>query len=195
MKAEWVTRFWRALDSIDKYPPIPPTNLTSRVDLLITNLPSGKHLHRTILSTGQSIIEKRAIKNLRSFRITTLREGPYLALFEHPIALTKLATWLCEVSAEEDRGRARRVQPGLVIACLIPSRAVFLVVGVTAKTTADDGNETVGNKFGLAFGRVAKREVRGLGMKIDAFEPGVVEVREGDLPRFLEVLNLEIARQ
>lgn len=106
-----------------------------------------------------------------------------------------MATWLCEVSAEEDRGRARRVQSGLVIACLIPSRSVFLVVGVTAKTTADDGNETRGNKFGLAFGRVAKREVRGLGMKIDAFEPGVVEVREGDLPRFLEVLNLEIARQ
>jgi len=165
--------------------------LTYRVDLLAENLSSAKHLHRTILSTGQSIIEKRAIKSLRSFRTTILREDPELNLFEHPLALTKLATWLCEVSAEEDRVRGRRVQTELVAACLIPSRSVFLVVGVTAQ---DDESTTVGNKFGLAFARVAKREDRGLGMKIDAFEPGVVEVREGDLGRFLEVLSLEFSR-
>lgn len=165
-----------------------------RVDLLTAQLPVAKHFHRTILSTGQSIIEKRAIKSLRSFRTTVLREGPDLTLFEHPLALTKLAMWLCEVSVEEDRGRARRVQPGFVLACLIPSRSVFLVVGVTAKTDDDDPSEAPGNKFGLAFGRVAKRDVRGLGMKIDAFEPGVVEVREGDIGRFLEELSAEIAR-
>jgi len=165
------------------------------VDLLSTNLPSAKLLHRTILSTGQAIIEKRAIRSLRSFRTTILREGPNLSFFEHPLALTKLARWLCEVSAEEDRVRARRVQPDLVAACLIPSRSVFLVVGVTATETEETGIEKQsGNKFGLAFGRVARREDRGLGMKIDAFEPGVVEVREGDLGRFLEVLSLEFAR-
>ena len=172
----------------------PAAQANCRVDLLSTNLPSAKHFHRTILTTGQSIIEKRAIKSLRSFRTTVLREGPELAFFEHPLALTKLATWLCEVSAEEDRGRARRVQAGMVVACLIPARSVFLVVGVTAGAAEDNPVETVGNKFGLAFGRVAKREVKGLGMKIDAFEPGVVEVREGDLARFLEVLSLEFAR-
>lgn len=175
----------------------PPWNgqiLMSRVDLLTTSLPLAKHFHRTIMATGQSIIEKRAIKSLRSFRTTVLREGPELALFEHPLALTKLATWLCEVSAEEDRGRARRVQSGLVVACLIPARSVFLVVGVTAKATDDNPAETPGNKFGLAFGRIAKRDIRGLGMKIDAFEPGVVEVREQDIGRFLEALSLEFAR-
>ena len=72
---------------------------------------------------------------------------------------------------------------------------MFLVVGVTATETEETGMEKQsGNKFGLAFGRVARREDRGLGMKIDAFEPGVVEVREGDLGRFLEVLSLEFAR-
>lgn len=84
------------------------------------------------------------------------------------------------------------MQPGLVVAALVPARAVFLVVGVTARE--DEGTVEGGNKFGLAFGRVAKREVRGLGMKIDAFEPGVVEVREADLGRFLEVLSLEFGR-
>jgi hypothetical protein len=67
-------------------------------------------------------------------------------------------------------------------------------VGVTARESDDNPSETAGNKFGLAFGRVAKMGLRGLGMKIDAFEPGVVEVREGDLGRFLEVLSLEFAR-
>jgi cell division control protein 45 len=166
--------------------------------MLSVSLPSAKQFHKVILSTGQSIIEKRAIKSLRSFRIAIIREGPDLAFFEHPLALTKLATWLCEVSAEEDRGRARRVQGDLVLACLIPSRSVFLVVGVNAKESDENnGNETtevVGNKFGLAFGRVAKRDVRGLGMKIDAFEPGIVEVREADLGRFLEVLTDEFVR-
>ena len=107
----------------------------------------------------------------------------------------KLARWLCEVGAEEDRGRARRVQSNLVVASLIPERSVFLIVGVSAKETGEDPAEKeVGNKFGLAFGRVAKRQIRGLGMKIDAFEPGVVEVREGDLARFLEVLSMEFSR-
>jgi len=164
------------------------------VDLLSSQLTAAKHLQKTILLTGQSIIEKRAIKSLRSFRTTILREGPDLALFEHPLALTKLAMWLCEVSVEEDRGRARRIQPGFVLACLIPSRSVFLVVGVTAKTDEDNPLEMPGNKFGLAFGRVAKRDIRGLGMKIDAFEPGVVEVRDNDIGRFLEELSAEIAR-
>jgi cell division control protein 45 len=169
-----------------------------RVDLLATYLPITQHLHHTILTTGQSIIEKRAIKSLRSFRTTILREGPDLPLFEHPIALTKLAVWLCEVSAQDDRGRARRVQGGLVVACLIRARGVYLVVGVTPREM-DDGvgdGETgeVGNRFGLAFARVARRDVRGLGMKIDAFEPGVVEVRESDLGRFLEVLSTEVPR-
>lgn len=126
--------------------------------------------------------------------MTVLREGPELAFFEHPLALTRLATWLCEVGAEEDRGRARRVQPGMVVACLLPARSVFLVVGVTAKSTEDSPNEMAGNKFGLAFGRVAKKNHTGLGMKIDAFEPGIVEVREGDLGRFLEALSMEFTR-
>ena len=166
------------------------------MDLLTANLPAAKSLHRTILSIGQSIIEKRAIKSLRSFRTTILREGPELTLLEHPLALSKLATWLCEVSAEEDRVRARRVQRDLIAAALIPGRSVFLVVGVTARPTLEEesGEGEVGNKFGLAFSRVARMESRGLGMKIDAFEPGVVEVREADLGRFLEVLSSEFAR-
>ena len=80
------------------------------------------------------------------------------------------------------------MQSGLVVAALVPARQVYLVVGVTAH---EEGGEA-GNKFGLAFGAVAKREVRGLGLKIDAFEPGVVEVREADLGRFLESLRDEL---
>lgn len=164
------------------------------MDQLSTSLALAKSLHKTILQLGQSIIEKRAIRSLRSFRTTIIREGPELALLEHPLALTKLATWLAEVSAEEDRTRARRVTRDLVAAALVPARSVFLVVGVTAQNEEADGETAGGNRFGLAFSRVARMESRGLGMKIDAFEPGIVEVREGDLGRFLEVLNLEFAR-
>ena len=76
------------------------------------------------------------------------------------------------------------------MAALVPARQVYLVVGVTAH---EEGGEP-GNKFGLAFGAVARAQVRGLGLKIDAFEPGVVEVREADLGRFLEKLSDELGR-
>ena len=165
------------------------------MDLLTQYLPFAKQLHHIVLSTGQSLIEKRMIKSLRNFRTTVIRDTPNLAIFEHPLALTKLATWLADVATEEDRGRARRVQADLLVACLIPSRQVFMVVGVTAKQPEDETNGEVGNRFGLAFGRVAKLGVRGIGMKIDAFEPGVVEIREGDLGRFLEVLTMEFGRR
>jgi len=94
MKMEWVTRFWRALDAIDKYIPhqshISPLgcgyNWLSlfRVDLLTTQLPLAKHLRKTILQTGQSIIDKRQIKTLRSFRTTILREDSSLHIIWTP---------------------------------------------------------------------------------------------------------------
>jgi hypothetical protein len=74
------------------------------------------------------------------------------------------------------------------VAALVPAQQVYLVVGVT---THEEGGEA-GNKFGLALGVVASPRLGGLGLKIDAFEPGVVEVREADLGRFLEKLRDEL---
>lgn len=119
---EWVSRFWEAYDALDN------------IDALKRALPVAQHLHRAILRTGTSIIEKRQIRHLKAFRMAVVKEGPDVALFTHPSALTKLALWVGEAIAEQERdqrgkvGRDGRPTP-LVMAGLNEARGVFVVVG------------------------------------------------------------------
>jgi len=63
-----------------------------------------------------------------------VKEGPDVALFTHPAALTKLALWVGEAIAEQERekkgklGRGGRGTP-LVVAGLNEERGVYVVVG------------------------------------------------------------------
>lgn len=97
-------------------------------------LPTAQHLHRAILRTGTSLIEKRQIRHLRAFRMCVVKDGPDVQLFTHPSALTKLALWIGEAIAEQEReskgklGHGGRGTP-LVVAGLNESRGVYVVVG------------------------------------------------------------------
>ena len=63
-----------------------------------------------------------------------VKEGPDVSLFTHPAALTKLALWVGEAIAEQEReqrgtiGKGGRGTP-LVLAALNESRGVYIVVG------------------------------------------------------------------
>jgi cell division control protein 45 len=75
-----------------------------------------------------------------------VKEGPDVVLFTHPSALTKLALWLGEAIAEQEReskgklGRGGRGTP-LVVAGLNEKRGVYVVVG----TGSGGGKGTVMN--------------------------------------------------
>ena len=109
-------------------------NMNNSIEALKHALPIAQHLHRAILRTGTSIIEKRQIRHLRAFRMAVVKEGPDVALFTHPGALTKLALWVGEAIAEQEReqrgkvGKSRRGTP-LVMAGLNEARGVYIVVG------------------------------------------------------------------
>lgn len=66
--------------------------------------------------------------------MAVVKEGPDVQLFTHPAALTKLALWVGEAIAEQERdhrgntGKAGRSTP-LVLASLNEARGVFVVVG------------------------------------------------------------------
>ena len=66
--------------------------------------------------------------------MAVVKEGPDVQLFTHPAALTKLALWVGEAIAEQERdhrgniGKAGRGTP-LVLASLNEARGVFVVVG------------------------------------------------------------------
>lgn len=63
-----------------------------------------------------------------------VKEGPDVTLFTHPAALTKLALWVGEAIAEQEResrgnvGKSGRATP-LVLAGLNEARGVYVVVG------------------------------------------------------------------
>ncbi|KAH8646957.1 CDC45 family [Tricladium varicosporioides] len=119
---EWVGRFWDAYDSLEK------------IDKLKAALPTAQHLHRAILRTGTSLIEKRQIRHLRAFRMAIVKEGPDVALFTHPAALTKLALWVGEAIAEQEKESKGKLSHGgrgtpLVVAGLNENRGVYVIVG------------------------------------------------------------------
>jgi cell division control protein 45 len=120
--AEWIPRFWSAYDALDD------------VAALKAALPTAQLLHRAILRTGTSVIEKRQIRTLNRFRFTIIKDGPDVKLFTHPSALTKLTLWLGEALAELDiskRGRlgSRGRGTPFVCACLNEERGVYVIVG------------------------------------------------------------------
>jgi cell division control protein 45 len=119
---EWVGRFWDAYDALEK------------IEELKAAMPTAQHLHRAILRTGTSIIEKRQIRHLRAFRMCVVKEGPDVALFTHPSALTKLALWIGEAVAQQERENKGKLGLGgrgtpLVVAGLNERRGVYVIVG------------------------------------------------------------------
>ena len=105
--------------------------LTSQsVEALKHALPMAQHLHRAILQTGSALISKKQIRHLRAFRMAVVKEGPDVMLFTHPGALTKLALWVGEAIAEQEKesGKGGKGTP-LVLAGLNETRGVYVVVG------------------------------------------------------------------
>ncbi|KAL8739714.1 MAG: hypothetical protein Q9190_007511 [Brigantiaea leucoxantha] len=119
----WLERFWEGYDAL------------GNIETLTLALPTAQHLHRAILCTGTSLIEKRQIRHLRAFRMAVVKEGPDVQLFTHPGALTKLALWVGEAIAEQEKEHKGRRAPGktgatpLVVAGLNERRGVYVVVG------------------------------------------------------------------
>lgn len=112
------------------------TNLTyiPSIDALKAGLPTAQYLHRAIFRTGTSLIGKRQIKHLHAFRMCVIKDGPDVSLFAHPAALTKLALWIGEALAEQEKDANGKLAYGgrgtpLVVASLNEKRGVYVVVG------------------------------------------------------------------
>ncbi|KAI4140473.1 MAG: hypothetical protein L6R39_005774 [Caloplaca ligustica] len=136
----WIERFWEAYDALGKY--VTGSAMVEfvidlphySIEALKQGLLTAQHLHRAILRTGSSLIEKRQIRHLRAFRMAVVKEGPDVQLFTHPAALTKLALWVGEAIAEqekEQRGKIGKHGKGtpLVMAGLNEARGVYVIVG------------------------------------------------------------------
>ena len=78
--------------------------------------------------------EKESIRHLAAFRMAIVKEGPDVLLFTHPSTLTKLALWVGEALAEQEREKRGEIGKGgkatpFVMATLHEARGVYVVVG------------------------------------------------------------------
>ncbi|KAK4191992.1 putative cell division control protein 45 [Podospora australis] len=119
---DWLPRFWEAYDALED------------IESLKAGLPTAQFLHKAIFTTGTTILKKKQISHLRAFRMCVVKDSPDSALFNHPGALTKLALWIGEALAEQEKDTTGKLAYGgrgtpLVVASLDEKRGVYVVVG------------------------------------------------------------------
>lgn len=117
-------------------------NCATSVTILKESLPLAMALHKAIIRTGTSIIDKQDIKTMRHHHVVVLTQGPDLALFAHPGVLARLALWLVDALRERLEPSSARERAGLgsgkkkslpfVVACLNEVSGTYVVVGVMA---------------------------------------------------------------
>ena len=120
---EIITRFYTAYDAL-----LSPSRLTQ-------SIPLAQSLHRAILRTGTSLLQKKQIRHLQAFRMAVVKDGPDVELFCHPGALTKLALWVGEAIGEAEKDGAGKGPGGrggtpLVLGCIDEGKGVYMVVGM-----------------------------------------------------------------
>ncbi|KAK4130021.1 CDC45-like protein [Trichocladium antarcticum] len=152
---EWLPRFWDAYDALED------------IEALKAGLPTAQFLHKAIFTTGTTILKKKQISHLRAFRMCVVKDAPADAsVFNHPGALTKLALWIGEALAEQekDAGGGRLALGGrgtpLVVASLDEKRGVYVVVG-TGGGGGPDRSGAGGGGPEAAGRRRKEREERG----------------------------------
>ena len=174
----------------------PPLRSTS---LLRKALPLSMALHRAVITQGSFLFDKQTIRMFRSYRLAVLKEGPDLAVFQHPATLLRLAHWLVDAirallehhtAAGAGGGGASGAAKNLplVLAALNEQSDKFLVVGVVP---ADEFGDVRRNRFGRAFEEAAIRSRAKAQQRY--FDASVVEVRRDDFDKFL-VRQLSLSR-
>ena len=110
---------------------------------LTDSLGLAKSVHRAVVRTGSSIIDKSDIRMTKGCSIATLRQGPDVELFTHPGALTRLGFWLTDVLRDRIQGssmsrRSRHKSIPLLIGCHNERAKTYMVIGINA--ALDFGN-------------------------------------------------------
>ncbi|KAG5519954.1 hypothetical protein PMAC_000231 [Pneumocystis sp. 'macacae'] len=175
----WLSYFYDAFDALDN------------IDALCSSLKVAMELQKAIVRTGTSLIDKRAIRHLKAFRIAILKEGPDLHIFTHPFTLSKLALWISDAINEQEREQGRTRHLPFVIASLNERTNAYLLLGTSVSTSSPldyiDNTSCGRNRFGLVFSQLAQASSARL--RMDTFDAYCVEVFKSDLVGFLELLS------
>ncbi|KAF2867033.1 CDC45 family [Massariosphaeria phaeospora] len=141
-------RFWTAYDALNS------------IDLVVDHIPTAQYLHKAILRTGTTLIEKKQIRHLRAFRMAVVKEGPDVQLFTHPGALTKLALWVAEAIVELNGTKGKNRGSELVMAGLDDVRGLYVVVGLGGGGATESAKERLVRRDARKKDREAKKAAK-----------------------------------
>ncbi|TFY80719.1 hypothetical protein EWM64_g3292, partial [Hericium alpestre] len=170
----WVVKnFWAAFDALGDI-------MRLREALFL-----GMSVHRAIIRTGSSIIDKNDIRLMKGYRVVQLRQGPDLVLFTHPGVLFRLGLWLADALRDRVEGtnvgrRTKKKSLPIILACLNEKAKTYVVIGMNA---ALDFGDVKKNEFGLAF--LDAKEDSGARTRHSSFDTSILEVNEADFDRFI----------
>lgn len=215
----WINNFWASWDALNMNTAISSSNnytansnlkKTKGFELLMEGLDHAKLIQQIIFKTGMSILDRKLIKNLRLYRLCVLNDGaiPDLVIFNNPLMLAKLGSWIMENLTELDFINNSTSLKPLVLASFDSNSDTYLVIGLAPRYPRDmdnstraklaqnsqNGNGVQGtvttrlNTFSVAFKRLS--DDSGAKVRIDSFESSIIEIRKEDLPPFLEKLTL-----
>ncbi|KAJ8663622.1 hypothetical protein O0I10_000868 [Lichtheimia ornata] len=162
----WMRNFYTAYDA------------TNNVEGLQHGIDLCMKIQKAVVRQGTAILDKKASKVIKNFRVVIMRDGPDLPLFQHPLTLSKLALFLTDAYREH----ASRSMP-FVISSLDEEHDSYLVV---ANTGAPSFGDIRKNPFGLAFKKAANKSKARI--SFDTFESSVLQIHKNDLDHFLENL-------
>lgn len=199
----WVNNFWSLWDALG--PGLGTKGTRSKgLDLLLDGLEHAKEIQQVVFRTGMSLLERRMVKNMRTYRLCVLNDGliPDLKIFNNPLMLQKLGGWLVENITELDFMNNKRSLKPFVVASLDVASDSYLVIGLAPRYPRGMDNTTRArlaqqregehsltmrlNTFSVVFQQLAATS--GAKVRIDSFDSSVIEIRKDDLAPFLEKL-------
>ncbi|KAJ2475697.1 DNA replication initiation factor cdc45 [Coemansia sp. RSA 2320] len=190
--------FYEAYDALAQFP------------VLRRGIEGALELQRLIVGQGIAMLDRKAVKTLRSFRLVMMDLGGdavAAAAFSGAFVLRQLALFLMQTLRERSKPAHARL-PFVVVAPLLSSSAAaageveerLLVLGITAADhglaqaqiagAAFNGSQFAGesrNQFGLVFEAVAADI--GANIKQGFFDSTVLEIRRADLAAFVDKLR------
>jgi cell division control protein 45 len=169
----WEANFWRAYDALS----------SGRESLLMRGIKTAIELQKSTVQQGTAMVTKKEVSNSGVFRHAIMNEPP--ALFSHPLALSKLATFTMNVVHSKNSSKSPATKRPFVLASALRSRGTYLVVGVPELEESMEKNN-----FGTYFAKAA--EDSSARVRHDGFDTSVIEILKNDLDKFLEILSFHL---
>lgn len=176
-------------------------NQLKGLDLLFLGIEKAKQLQKIIFESGSSILERKLIKNLISYRLCVLSEKilPDIILFNNPLILTKLGLWLLKNLIEIDISKNEYSFKHLIIASLNLHTNMYLVINlipiypkeINDKLKKKKLSEKIKShlvKFSIEFQKLSNSFESKL--RLDNFNSWIVQINKNDFASFLEKLSL-----